>query len=632
MNAPFTDHGPVANQQALAAWLAELRAGLEGVAAARSDPRERVPSLTRLATGFGLSRFEAETLLLCAGFELDAAIAPLCGRLHHDAARGWPSFGLALSVLSEPHWSAIAPSAPLRHHCLAHVDDAAGLTAGRLRIAEPVLHVLVGLDEVEPELRAVLRSPPPPAPLAASHDLIARLLAELCSDATPAPEAAPICELAGKDSVAIGAIMRDACLHAGLRPFVVGFDDVKRLAEGPGLRAVERDLRLAGAVLLIEADEEPEPAVALADRLDTAVFVSTRRPAQFGTRRRALRRFAIGRPPPGEERRVWLGALAGYPLSEREIDRITGDFRLPSSRAAAVRRRLPADSPANAADNLARACRDEAVTNFGKLAEPIVPASRWNDLVLPEASLGLIEALIDQVRHRGTVHDNWGFRSRSARGLGISALFSGPSGTGKTMAAEVIAGELGLDLFRIDLSQVVSKWLGEAEKNISQVFDAAEGSGAILLFDEADALFGKRSEVRDSHDRYANVEISHLLQRMETYGGLALLTSNNEDALDTAFQRRLRFIVQFPFPDVAQRTEIWKRIFPSATPTAVLDFDKLARLSAAGGTIRNIALTAAFLAAAEDQPVGMRQLKTAAEMEWSKLKRPMSMRETKDWV
>src|SRR6185437_7411183 len=201
--------------------------------------------------------------------------------------------------------------------------------------------------------------------------------------------------------------------------------------------------------------------------------------------------------------------------------------------------------------------------------------------------------------------DSWGFAARTTRGLGISALFAGPSGTGKTLAAEVLANDLQLDLYRIDLSQVVSKYIGETEKNLRAVFDAAETSGAVLLFDEADALFGKRSEVRDSHDRYANIEVSYLLQRMESYRGLAILTTNRRSSLDTAFLRRIRFVIPFPFPDAGLRERIWARIFPPETPTRDLDTAKLARLNVTGGNIRNIALNAAFLAADMDQPVAM---------------------------
>jgi SpoVK/Ycf46/Vps4 family AAA+-type ATPase len=235
------------------------------------------------------------------------------------------------------------------------------------------------------------------------------------------------------------------------------------------------------------------------------------------------------------------------------------------------------------------------------------------------------------VRHSPKVYETWGFASKGTRGLGINALFAGASGTGKTMAAEALSNELKLDLFHIDLSQVVSKFIGETEKNLGRIFDAAERSHAILLFDEADALFGRRSEVKDSHDRYANIEVSYLLQRMEAYRGLAILTTNMKSAFDPAFLRRLRFVVQFPFPDAAQRAEIWRRVFPRQTPTQDLCVELLARLNIPGGNIRSIALNAAFLAADEGTPVRMAHLKRAAQSEYAKLEKPLTTAEIGGW-
>ena len=231
------------------------------------------------------------------------------------------------------------------------------------------------------------------------------------------------------------------------------------------------------------------------------------------------------------------------------------------------------------------------------LAQRIVPFASWDNLVLPQTQEQMLRQLAAQVRYRMQVYETWGFSSKGRRGLGVSALFTGESGTGKTLAAEVVAHELGLDVYRIDLSAVVSKYIGETEKNLRQVFDAAEEGGVLLLFDEADALFGKRGEVKDSHDRYANIEVGYLLQRMEAYQGLAILTTNLKSSMDKAFQRRLRFTVNFPFPDAEQREAIWSRAFPAATPTHDLDLKKLSQLKVTGGNIRNIALNAAFLAA-----------------------------------
>jgi SpoVK/Ycf46/Vps4 family AAA+-type ATPase len=248
----------------------------------------------------------------------------------------------------------------------------------------------------------------------------------------------------------------------------------------------------------------------------------------------------------------------------------------------------------------------------------------WDDLVLPEHEQSVLRQVADQVAHRSRVYEGWGFGEKMSRGLGISVLFAGESGTGKTMAAEVVANHLRLNLYRIDLSAVVSKYIGETEKNLRRLFDAAEDGCAILFFDEADALFGKRSEVKDSHDRYANIEINYLLQRMEAYRGLAILATNMKSALDQAFLRRLRFVINFPFPAVAQRKAIWQKAFPAALPKDALDFDRLARLNMTGGNIHNVALNAAFLAARAGLPLGMPHILEAARSEFRKLDRPIN--------
>ncbi len=265
---------------------------------------------------------------------------------------------------------------------------------------------------------------------------------------------------------------------------------------------------------------------------------------------------------------------------------------------------------------------------LGGLAELIQPRATWADLVLPEGQLQLLGDLARQVRHRSQVYDEWGFGSRSNRGMGITALFAGESGTGKTMAAEVIAGDLGLDLYRIDLSAVVSKYIGETEKNLRTLFDAAEAGGAVLLFDEADALFSKRSDVKDSHDRYANLEVAYLLQRMEAYRGLAVLTTNLGSNVDRAFLRRLRFVIQFPFPDQELRSELWRRVFPAQTPTQGLDPAALGRLQASGGTIHAMAVSAAFAAVADGSPVRPEHVLHAAKVEYAKAERTLTATET----
>jgi hypothetical protein len=276
------------------------------------------------------------------------------------------------------------------------------------------------------------------------------------------------------------------------------------------------------------------------------------------------------------------------------------------------------------AQQLWQGCLASTRPRLDSLAQRLDVKATWDDIVLPPEELELLHQIAEQVQHRGMVYDEWGFRQRMNRGLGVSALFAGESGTGKTMAAEVIANDLRLNLYRIDLSAVVSKYIGETEKNLRRLFDAAEDGGAILFFDEADALFGKRSEVKDSHDRYANIEINYLLQRLEAYRGLAILATNIKSALDVAFMRRLRFIVNFPFPGLKERRVMWQKVFPQQTPTEELDFHRLAQFNLTGASIHNIALNAAFLAAKAGTPVRMEWVLAAARTEFRKLDKPIN--------
>jgi hypothetical protein len=272
-------------------------------------------------------------------------------------------------------------------------------------------------------------------------------------------------------------------------------------------------------------------------------------------------------------------------------------------------------------DALAAASRRQSAVTLGKLAVKTEPRAGWDDLILPGEPREQLQELCSQVRHVTRVFEEWGFDAKLSYGKGVSALFSGPPGTGKTLAAEVLAGDLRLDLYKVDLSQVVSKYIGETEKNLSRVFEEAEHSNAILFFDEADALFGKRTEISDAHDRYANIETSYLLQRMEVYDGVVILASNLRENLDDAFQRRIRFVVEFPFPDAEQRLGIWQAHVPEEVPLAPdVDLELLAdRIPVAGGNIKNIVLNAAFLAADNGKVLGMGHLLKGARREYAKI-------------
>jgi hypothetical protein len=399
-----------------------------------------------------------------------------------------------------------------------------------------------------------------------------------------------------------------------------------------------REARLAHAGLCVQVVDGAEARLLLAllARIDVPVLVEADEaaaPDGF-----AAVRIAVPTPSAAERRKMWADSI-GAPVAARmngALDAVADQFSLdtPTIRAAGAALGL-LDAEDAGGETLGRAAwrigRAHARRSMEQLARRIEPKADWDSLVLPEAQTGTLRQIASHVRQRVTVHERWGFAGKYSRGLGLTALFAGASGTGKTMAAEVLAHTLDLDLFQIDLAGLVSKYIGETEKNLKRVFDAAEDSGAILLFDEADALFGKRSEVKDSHDRYANLEVSYLLQRMEAYRGLAILTTNMRHAIDPAFLRRIRFVVEFPFPDVAERARIWQGVFPAGTPTEALDTSRLARLGIAGGIIRNIAMHAAFLAADAAEPVRMAHLLAAARTEYAKLEKPLGRAETEGW-
>jgi hypothetical protein len=440
--------------------------------------------------------------------------------------------------------------------------------------------------------------------------------------------------LTGPEHRAKRDVAAAACEHAGWMLHVVRLaalpDDP---ADAAALRRLwEREAALASSALLVDCEDRElaDPArrsalAAFADGIQAALLVaSPEPPASLDT---AIR-VDIPRPAARERRALWTDAI-GARSGELNgcLEAIVDQFALERSdvRAAAADALAAAGGPLG--DRLWDACRLRSRPRLEDLGQRIEATTTWDDLVLPPVPMQALRQLAAQVRQRSKVYEEWAFARRTRRGLGISALFAGQSGTGKTMAAEAVANELRLDLYRIDLSSVVSKYIGETEKNLRCVFDAADRGGAVLLFDEADALFGKRTEVSDSHDRFANIEVSYLLQRMEAYEGLAILTTNMRGALDEAFLRRLRFVIEFPFPSALQRAEIWRRVFPAQAPTDALDAAVLARMDIAGGSIRNIAVGAAFLAADAGSRVAMEHVVAAAVTEYSKLERPLPVLE-----
>lgn len=639
------------------AYLSAALQRLSGVLAGQPDPSgqggeaediaermERPPALQSLTAAFGLSTFERDLLLLCVGIELDTELAEVGRRAGGAGAEGWPSFGTALALLPGAHWSALAPSAPLRRWRLLEPMERGPLptplTQAPLRVSERVLHFLVGVQTLDAEIEAAvdMEADPGKVELAASHeDLAQRAVRALTTSGAHGSQ--PLVQLLGRADHA-----RDvaAAVAHGLR-LALAVLPADELPSDPRqrqrfARLWEREAVLSSLLLLVDTtplgDDPPAEAAVgrLLELLASPTVVLARRP--LAVHRDDVRLFV--ETPTFEERLAAWHAVLPAPDPELEVERIAGQFALGSRDVRAVLGELALREPVTAAESgriLWDLCRERSRPRLENLTEPVPAVQVWDQLVLPEQQRNTLHEIAEHARTRHRVYGAWGFAEQSRRGLGISALFAGPSGTGKTMAAEALAELLHLDLNRVDLSRVVSKYIGETERNLGRIFDEAEGAGGvILLFDEADALFGKRTEVRDSHDRYANLEVSYLLQRMEAYDGLAILTTNLKSSLDPAFLRRIRFVVTFPFPDAAARALMWRCVFPAATPTNGLAYDRLARLNVAGGNIRNIAVNAAFGAASAGGPVGMAHVLAAARHEYAKLERPLTEAETRGWL
>jgi len=594
-----------------------------------------------IAERFGLDAFGRNLLLLGAWAALDPVAGDRIAALHGDPGRTVPSLGLALVKLPGANWSALGADAPLRGFGLIRIDSREGLGATPFSLAEALLLALVDAPSLTEELALQARRVDPPATLSPSRQRLADAVAlrivgepdmtlQLCG-------ADPL----GKEQAAAAA------LKAAKRPlYAIGAAvlpgapaDIARLAQ-----LWRRDLMLTGGALFVDADRlsDPAPLALFASLLRQPLIVGA--PDALALGQAPTVRLDMPRLTAQEQVPLWRDRLGPYAKKlNGTIERLAGHFPVSPELAESVAAELavlapnPAAKPKKGAPKIEDiawdAARRFARPRMEDLARRIDSEAKWNDLVLPPAQKDVLKAIIAQVRNRPTVYESWGFAKRSAgRGLGISVLFSGPSGAGKTLAGEILGAELGLDVYRIDLSSMMSKWIGETEKNLRRLFDAAEEGAAILQFDEADALFGKRGEINESRDRHANIEVSYLLQRIEEYRGLSILTTNFRSNIDSAFLRRLRFIIDFDFPGQTERAEIWQRIFPQSTPRAALDFDRLSQLNLSGGSIRNVAMGAAFAAADRGHDVGMAHILSAARLEYEKSGRSLTSAELKGWL
>lgn len=601
--------------------------------------------LIYLAALFDLSRFDLDALIVCLAPALDLRYEQIYGFLNDDATRRLPTVNLIIELLcpSGPQRLAFlqrfSADAPLiRHHLLETVQEPGSvqrLLLNRMVIVDAgLVSWLLGDYQPNSLLRPFVEIKPQPA-----EDLNLLLpgyldaLDEVANDV-------PLVVMAGRDLLAqqLGAAwlatrfetpLMILNLTSAAKQQAANLDEIVKL--------FLRDALLCGAVASITGWdaclEESAPPVALfkivCEHPGPLVLCSeTRwRPHQADRTRRL---YWLDFPLPDYSQRRWLLEQLMKEIEtadEPDIAGLAGRFALTSGQL----RDLVASALDHAEqkdrllcnDDLFASARDHSSPRLALLARKLIPRYVWSDLVLPPDQVDRLRELVDMVRGRPQVLDEWGIGQKLAASAGICALFAGPPGTGKTMGAEVIARVLGLDLYKIDLSSMVSKYIGETEKNLERIFSEAESSNAILFFDEADAIFGKRSEVKDAHDRYANIEVSYLLQRMEAYNGVTILATNLRANLDEAFTRRLNVVVDFPFPDVTQRTHIWQTLFPSTVPCSDdVDFGLLAkRFKLAGGNIRNIIISAAHLAAANGQAVSMTHLLHSARREMQKLGR-----------
>jgi hypothetical protein len=607
---------------------AAIEAHADEIEAAGVDLR-----LRRLVRAFGLDATDVELLLVAIAPDLDVRFERLYGYLHDDVSRRRASIGLALELAGQDPFRATArgrlgPSGPLVAGGLVIVEDVERPVLTRsLRVPDRVAAHILGDDSVDPAIEPLLADEPP-----VRADPASPLATALRHGVELAYVREPIGSAAA--SMCTGAL---ASLGRSYLALDLNRLDAAGDAVGVATLAV-REARLRDAALVagpLDGLSERNPAAVrvLAEARCTVILYGTRTwDAAWSSNVPLLLDAAT--PTVDERRAFWASALAGEVSaavasqpSESGAPHATMAYRLTPAqvfRAAKAAQKLAlAADRAVSLDDLQAGARAQNAAGLDRLARRITPRASWADLVLPSDIVAQLRELTARARHRAWVFDSWGIGGRAVRGRGVTALFAGDSGTGKTMSAEVVAGDLGLDLYVIDLSTVVDKYIGETEKNLDRVFREADRVNGVLLFDEADAIFGKRSEVKDARDRYANVEIAYLLQRMESFDGLAILTTNLRANVDEAFTRRLDSIVDYPMPEEDDRRKLWQRHLPQTLPQADdIDIDFLAKaFKLAGGNIRNVCVTAAFLAAEEGTAVGMSQLIRGTQREYNKLGR-----------
>ena len=598
------------------------------IASLREDPR-----FAWLMETFGLNDLDAASIAICMAADLDRDLRFAFARLRGEPQSGRPDLSVLQALLCDSFderitlQSRFAWDAPLFRYRLLQPLEAATrapdpLRTSALSVDPQILRTLCYGEWLDPRLARYCRLyTEAPAEAAAAIDLqpLANVVAAALAEREPL-----LLSFLGQTGSGRRSTAQHLAIGAGAKLLVADLNYAYHLGEFVELTTpLLREAWLQGAWLYLEGVDAlletaaPEVQRFLDDLADDGgiCIIASQHALAFANRRPLTPlnvEFDAASPA-----QAWRDALHNDDADAGDIEMLAGRYRLPTARihaagvyAARLARlqRGPLATPE--LDDLIRAARLQGPSGLSKLARKIEPIHRWEHLVLPVDAQRQLREICARVEHATRVFKDWGFGPRMSLGKGTSALFVGASGTGKTMAAEVIAADLGLDLYKIDLATVVSKYIGETEKNLDRVFEAARYTNAVLLFDEADALFGKRSEVRDAHDRYANLEVAYLLQKMEEYEGLSVLSTNLKQNLDNAFLRRLTYTVLFPFPSMLEREAIWRKTCPADMPLAAdVNFTTLAKgFKLSGGNIRNALLAAAFFAAVDGVPVGMQHL------------------------
>ncbi len=595
-------------------------------------PAPQGSPLARLAQTFALDPVETRLLGAAAGASLGVDVARLYAFAWADFAVKLPPVSFLAELVADDADGALAavtrlrPDARLRRAGLLRLQPPEGWGGPHaafvhhgVLVPDPVLAALRG----EPPLalsRATLRLPTADPPrFSPPTDALQRLGGLVDAGVTRVM-------LLGPRGCGRGEAARMVCAARGRSLLEIDLDARPDAVDalGPALDDLLLDARLHGLAVLLRAD-------ALLDGDDHAriSIVEERLAAHDGPTLIVAHRAGgrLGDAPAvrferldgAMQRALWQRELGDAALASRLVARFDVTPGIILRTLADARREAAISAPAGALDeaHIARALRRHMRHALDGLGEPVSTTLGWDDVVLPDDVVGRLREIRAHARHRAQVYDRWGFRRKMDYGRGLSCLFSGPPGTGKTMMAGIIAHDLGRELYKVDLSQVVSKWVGETEKNLGRIFDEAEQAQVILFFDEADSLFSTRTEVKGANDRFANMEVNYLLQRMEAFDGVSILTTNFERGLDEAFRRRLKFRVHFPLPDAEQRTELWRRMIPPEMPVEdAVDFERLGRKhKMSGGNIKNAVLRAAFYAAEDGGGLNMKRLQKAADAE-----------------